>query len=95
MFRVKKDFNGSPTGAVTNSYKLGETLPESAFGSSLLSVALENEWVEPVPQDNAAIAIDDHNDFQSLHWRQLKKMVEELGGEYIDKPSAIGFLSDA
>ena len=29
---------------------------------------------------------------ESLHWKQIEKMVKDAGGEYTDKPSAIEFL---
>jgi hypothetical protein len=42
------------------------------------------EPAEPLPPEEV--------DLDSLHWTQLKKLVEAAGGEYTSKPEAIAFL---
>jgi hypothetical protein len=46
MYKVIKSFDGSPNGCDVNHYEKGEVLDHSAFGDSLVEVALKEKWIE-------------------------------------------------
>lgn len=47
---------------------------------------------EPEPTAQAAAPAEDGEDLESLHWSQLRKMVEDAGGTWSNKTDAIAFL---
>lgn len=46
------------------------------------------------PEESKPANPEEDNRLVGLHWKTLKMMVEDRGGEYTDKQSAIEFLSE-
>ena len=61
------------------------TAAADAEATQVADAKADAAGTDPAPVDTP--------DYAGMHWATLKKLVEEQGGEWIDKPAAIAFLS--
>lgn len=62
-------------------------------GAEAAAVPADEVIPDPIAQEvTEDVASDEAPDFEAMHWKQLKRMVEDNGGEWINKESAITFL---
>lgn len=74
MFKVLKDFKGSPDGMAVIEYKAGE---EVDLVPALAEVAVKEKWVKPVPKTKTKAELDAEAAAKQLAEEQAKQLASQ------------------